>query len=530
MEWFGGNVMEAIQKAKMNQSVFIVHIYGDDVASREMTETWNDENVRLFMSSNNCVAIRLEANSQSGRQFSQIYPVMCVPSVFFINGSNGIPLEVCGGSLSPAQLVDKFRHAIQLHSSQIPTSNLSTTSPQPATSSVETASSSCERAASPFSTRAALVDTSCLANDESSSGACAAMTREPLCDTSDKAVSGDDVQSEIDESLARGTMEEKKERAAALLAEKRDKKLAEEKEKEKQEEVERRKLGQDMSKFKNWKDEMQRKEIETTLRKDKEEAKRARDRVREDIERDRQERAARFQKEKNEEKAVSQAKTDARSQAEAELQARKDAARRETARIQFRLPDGSSVTQPFPSSDSLSTARDFILHRLDVNSVMLVCTFPKRTFSEADMKASFLQLDLVPSAALIVLVTSHAQVVKDGSVGGFMNYMLEALLALWMLFIGLFYKPQQTTSDSVGSHSVVASQRSMDAAASERAVNDMDLRQQNLASSRDVRQRQKPSAVKVRKEESGNIHRLHDENSDSDDENATWNGNSTQQM
>jgi hypothetical protein len=47
---------------------------------------------------------------------------------------------------------------------------------------------------------------------------------------------------------------------------------------------------------------------------------------------------------------------------------------------------------------------------------------------------------------------------------------------------------------------------------------------------RDVRQRQKSSGAKKRKEETGNIHRLHDDGSDSDDENATWNGNSTQQM
>ena len=35
---------------------------------------------------------------------------------------------------------------------------------------------------------------------------------------------------------------------------------------------------------------------------------------------------------------------------------------RESARIQFRLPDASTVVHVFPSSELLSTARDFILN------------------------------------------------------------------------------------------------------------------------------------------------------------------------
>jgi len=35
---------------------------------------------------------------------------------------------------------------------------------------------------------------------------------------------------------------------------------------------------------------------------------------------------------------------------------------RESARIQFRLPDASTVVQIFPSSEPLSTAHDFILN------------------------------------------------------------------------------------------------------------------------------------------------------------------------
>jgi len=39
---------------------------------------------------------------------------------------------------------------------------------------------------------------------------------------------------------------------------------------------------------------------------------------------------------------------------------------RESARIQFRLPDASTVVHTFPSSEPLSTARDFILNVISV--------------------------------------------------------------------------------------------------------------------------------------------------------------------
>jgi len=77
-------------------------------------------------------------------------------------------------------------------------------------------------------------------------------------------------------------------RTLELLAEKREEKAREEAEKAKREEVERRKLGQDMVKVKQWKEQRERKEFEnkTQKKKQKEEDRLAREKVRADIERD----------------------------------------------------------------------------------------------------------------------------------------------------------------------------------------------------------------------------------------------------
>jgi len=76
-------------------------------------------------------------------------------------------------------------------------------------------------------------------------------------------------------------------RARQLLAEKREAKAREEAEKAKLEEVERRQLGRDVGKLKQWKEERERKEFENSYKKQKEEDRLAREKVRADLERDR---------------------------------------------------------------------------------------------------------------------------------------------------------------------------------------------------------------------------------------------------
>lgn len=76
-------------------------------------------------------------------------------------------------------------------------------------------------------------------------------------------------------------------RARQLLAQKREEKAQEAVEKAKHEELERRKLGQDVGKLKQWKEEREKKEFENSYKKQKEEDRLAREKVRADLEQDR---------------------------------------------------------------------------------------------------------------------------------------------------------------------------------------------------------------------------------------------------
>ena len=72
-----------------------------------------------------------------------------------------------------------------------------------------------------------------------------------------------------------------------MLAQKREEKAREQMEKTKNEEAERRQMGQDMAKLKQWKEQRERKEFENSYKKQKEEDRLAREKVRADLERDR---------------------------------------------------------------------------------------------------------------------------------------------------------------------------------------------------------------------------------------------------
>lgn len=139
MLWFQGAIPAAIASAKRSGAVFVVFVAGDDEQSTQMAASWEDEKVKEA-SSNNFVAIKIDTKSEACLQFSQIYPVVCIPSSFFI-GDSGIPLEVIAGSVSADELVTRIHKVQQMHSSKGETS---VTNDNQSESSVSTPSASFE--------------------------------------------------------------------------------------------------------------------------------------------------------------------------------------------------------------------------------------------------------------------------------------------------------------------------------------------------------------------------------------------------
>ncbi|NWW61239.1 UBXN4 protein, partial [Ifrita kowaldi] len=499
----------------------VLCLAGEDEQSTEMAARWEDEKV-TEAASDGFVAIKIDTKSEACLQFSQIYPVVCVPSSFFI-GDNGIPLEVIAGSVSVEELVTRIHKVKQMHTGRgRPLENGSQSSaPCPSSQSDGAPGSAESRAAgvcdSPESVRPETI-TSSAGNDEVNSG----QASQEATNSADEQVN--DAQPVNDLTL-------KVERQVFFcrllnvltkkLEERREEKRKEEEQKEIKKEIERRKTGKEMLEYKRRQEEELTKRMLEERNREKAEEKAARERIRQQIAMDRAERAARFAKSKEEAEAAKAAALQAK---QAEIEARKEAAQRERsaiARIQFRLPDGSSFTNQFPSEARLEEARQFAAQTVGntYGNFSLATMFPRREFTKEDYAKKLLELELAPSASVVLLpagrpATSVVQA-SGSDLWKFLGTILYPLLAVWRFISNFLFTSPPPSQPSVRSahqqdHSAPSTSGSMEQS----------------------RQAVRKRVVEKRGEDfkkEGKIYRLRTQD-DGEDENNTWNGNSTQQM
>lgn len=461
MNWFEGSIPDAINEAKRRSLVFVVVITGDDAQSTELLSTWDDP--RVSEAAQGCVAIKLNSQSEACGQFSQIYPVVCVPSSFFI-GDSGIPLEVIASSVSAEELVLKINTVKQMHQEQtaggaVPTQTQPTApASQPQT---EVAPEPCSSASAPAQTDSSSQETRVSPAEEKT----AQKKKGP-------------------ESESKGEME-------------------------------RRKLGKELHDFKRKQEEEQTKRLLEERQKEKEEERAARERVRQQIALDRAERAARYARTVQEENAAKEARLQAVQQ---EQEAKKEAAVRQrstVARLQFRLPDGSSISSQFPAQSSLREARQFAQQEVGgvYGNFTMATMFPRREFTTEDLDRTLSELELAPSASIVLLPQSckptSALAPSSSSLWSFLGTVFYPLLAVWRMLSSLVFG----SSPDGGS-----AQRSSGSG----------------TSSGETPQRENTTKQSLEKQprnfkKDGKICRLRTQE-DSEDENNTWNGNSTQQM
>ncbi|NXO00065.1 UBXN4 protein, partial [Rhinopomastus cyanomelas] len=507
MMWFGGSIPAAIAAAKQRSSVFVVFVSGEDEQSTEMSARWEDEKV-TEAASDGFVAIKIDTKSEACLQFSQIYPVVCVPSSFFI-GDNGIPLEVIAGSVSVEELVTRIHKVKQMHTGKGQPLENGTPSPAPSPSSQSnsahenTQSRAAECCDSPEPATTETIPASTANSGQASQEAANSL---------DEQVS--DAQPVNDLTL-------KVERLTKKLEERREEKRKEEEQKEIKKEIERRKTGKEMLEYKRRREEELMKRMLEERNREKAEEKVARERIRQQIARDRAERAAYFAKSKKEAEAAKAAALQAK---QAEIEARKEASQKERsaiARIQFRLPDGSSFTNQFPSEARLEEARQFAAQMVGntYGNFSLATMFPRREFTKEDYGKKLLELELAPSASVVLLPAGRpatAVVQASGSdLWKFLGTILYPLLAVWR-FISNFLFTRPPPSESAV-----------------RSAHQQDHPNPSAAGSMEQsRQAVRKRVVEKRGEDfkkEGKIYRLRTQD-DGEDENNTWNGNSTQQM
>ncbi|XP_031570767.1 UBX domain-containing protein 4-like [Actinia tenebrosa] len=457
MLWFSGSIPEAIVSSKQRKLPFVVYIEGEDDSSNSMNTVWEDPKVTELFTSDKCVAIKLKKDSEECTQFSQLYPVVCVPSVFFID-QNGMPLELVGGAVGVDEFIGKTSTAFETFQKQI--------------SSVQES-----------------------------------IQLAPLSSTSN-----------AQEATPSSTVEERVERAKRLIEEKRKEKQEKEKREQLEKETKRRQEGQELTLAKKEKEDRKQREIVNQIREDKAKEKAAREAVLKQIAQDKAEREVRRQNELRERKlAPTVADVPSTSQSGSSDSRTPTKPTSTITRLQFRLPDGSSVMHTFQADALLEAARQFIESQMDsgFNSITLSTVYPRRQLTEEDMNMTLTSLQLVPSATLIVSPgSSTSSAVATSSSSGFSGIVMIILapfLAIYNFVKVFIFGGSDNPRGSYGGQSNEPRREEV----KERGTDSSNLR------------RRTGNQGIANKE--GNIHRLRNKDDD-DDENNTWNGNSTQQM
>ncbi|XP_033732045.1 UBX domain-containing protein 4-like [Pecten maximus] len=460
MEWFSGSIPQAIQKAKQDNALFVVYVRGKNEDTEKMDTIWKEKNVISTCKANKCIVIQIQGDSEEGKFFGEIYPILFLPSTYFI-GLNGIPLEVTGGHVESDAFVQNINSAQQKLQEQISKQN-------PAASSSSSASAAAVSMASTSATQP--------------------VDKPPL--------------------------EERVDKAKEKMEQKRIEKLQKENEEAKLREEERRKLGKDMHTLKQYQEDRQRKELEEEIRKDREENKKMREKIKEQIARDREEKAQMYKRKKEEQNKEAEEKKITKLQAQQQAAAMENSKRSEKARLQIRLPDGSSINNIFDPSDTLEAVHQFITASTG-NQMSVSTIYPKRSFTEEDRSETLMSLGLAPTAVLIA-VTRRSQSSApsgggDGAVseGGVLSMLLAPFMMLWNFIYSLIFGGSGSTPPA-----------GQEANQQQRAEPQRWAQQRGANTSQQKRQSNKD----------GNITRFHNIEDDDDDENATWNGNSTQQM
>jgi len=211
--------------------------------------------------------------------------------------------------------------------------------------------------------------------------------------------------SESAEEIKPLSEEERKEqmrKLESIIKQRRQEKAEQEKKEALEREKSRRRTGQELTQARQKLQEEEIRHMAEMKRREKMEDKLARQRVLDEIERDKQRRKEKFGM------GGASAPTPAPNPIPAPVVMSPPASSSnqtfDECKLQIRLTNGQCLTQTFSPNEELAAVRLFVeMNRTDGSGAFsLMTNFPKKVFSESDMQSSLCSLGLVPSAVLIV--------------------------------------------------------------------------------------------------------------------------------
>ncbi|KAJ8686574.1 hypothetical protein QAD02_022368 [Eretmocerus hayati] len=485
MKWFQGSMAEAVTTSKAKKAVFVVFVEGKDDASQKVAETMDSTEVSSRLETEKFIAVKLQSDTENYTYFAQIYHIVPVPSIFFI-GINGLPLEVIGNPLSSSELASKIDSILS-----------KANEPEQASSNL-------------------------IGAEQAESNANSVPNPSQISDHSNGNVTSEGPVTQTGDDGSDVSQEEKIKRARILIEQQNKKRQEEEERKERERELQRRKMGQDIQKIRQMQQEKEIKEAHQERLREKAAEKAARDKVLKQIAEDKAERKRRQEKLLQQEQGVQQPKPGAENKAQAKPVPTGDLSK---TRIQFKLPTGNNITGTFESSSTLGSLRSYVIEKAQPTFQFSMSSFfPRKDFTTADESKTLLELDLAPSAVILILAartSNPASVLKSSDGAGMVSHFFWTLFApvvsIYNYIVGYFGgRPRTGGNGSNSNDQDPGSSMASNANAAFGRMANVGMRRLGSQGTSKIRAR-------------GNIHTLHSGNND-DDENNTWNGNSTQQM
>ncbi|XP_011199251.2 UBX domain-containing protein 4 [Bactrocera dorsalis] len=555
MNWYKGNIAEAVAESKAKNAIFVVYVEGKDESTQKLSNFINAQKIREKLESDDFVAIKIESDSQAYMQFATIYQVVPVPSIFFI-GKTGTPLEIGTGIIaSIGELEEKINKVLTLSGHSTPSTQSSTTfitaEQNAAASKLTTQKESPDAPSadntSPSTSKSTTETVSAVKQDDQTEIICDGDVcykkpkeqKEDIVPADEKPHCSTNQGENQNEKDAKAQLEE----ARKKMEEQRRKRIEEEKQLEKERELRRRREGKEMQSLQEWQRGQELKELKENIRREKLEEMAARERIRAQIAADRAERAQKFASPRDESCAATSSDLGTKSGSSSIA----NPVTPDSTRIQFRFASGNTAAHVFNCQDTLGKLREYVrtdlLPGTGIKDFTLATTYPKRELNIEHDDQSLAELSLFPSAVILIIgkesTSSPAAIIARS--GGLLNIFTTLVMAILSPVFSVFgYLKNFATgggkknnnesgankraNEEAGAQHDAAKRRNMERFGGGVATG--SILGNNASSSDDT---EKGESKPYRRYGSSNIHRLTD-HKDSDDENATWNGNSTQQQ
>ncbi|CEP12960.1 hypothetical protein [Parasitella parasitica] len=500
--WFKGSMKDAISLVAEKQCVFLVYIHDNSEKTNIFNDTLKNNQVTKAINEGT-VAVAMEKSSENAVMFGQYYPIQTVPILYFIK--QGTIRDFGVETLTSQEIIDKINAVNQISTVPAPQSlPVSTT-----VAATEAAPATPAPAAEPSTENTNVT---------------------PTTSSTHSADSSKNVQQH----------DERKEEMQKRLERVRKERAEREQQEAKERETKRRQDAKMLQDAQQLRIDKENKVYYEKIRKERQEDEAHRKRVREQIARDRAEKIAQRNAEKQRQSSESPIITQQAATAAAENSSSSSLKSKSHmySNLNIRQLDGSNIRHQFEAICTLSQVRDWIKENRTESAkkpYKLSSQFPTRLFTDTDNDTTLKDLNLCPSATIIMKPlgagssSSSIRSISSGNRTGLTRHVVSAFDLVYgfiVTLINLLTGALATLFPSNGmAHTdVSASQQQQPLIRNMRGGQrlggeNITAESSSFTSSSSVAQRRNPYATR--------INTLHDEeDSEDDDKRPTYNGNS----